>query len=115
MFERLALPGLDRGARFDLLATLGRLGVYDLRAGALGFGGNDSVTLAAKRMLGIGDPMLLERRAADLAEACGLPLEALDVGCSTGSGAPGRRWAWRRTTEPDPPRWTSARAALGLD
>ena len=27
VFERMALPGLQRGARFDLLATLGRLGV----------------------------------------------------------------------------------------
>ncbi len=80
VFERLALPGLNRGARFELLASLGRLGVYELRAGALGLGGNDPVTLAAKRILGIGDPMLLERRAADLADACGLPLEALDVG-----------------------------------
>ena len=31
-------------------------------------------------MLGIGDTLLLERRAADLATACGLPLDALDVG-----------------------------------
>ena len=34
-FERLALPGLHRDARFDLLVTLGRLGVYDMRAGSL--------------------------------------------------------------------------------
>jgi hypothetical protein len=80
VFERLALPGLHRGARFDLLASLGRLGVYELRGAALGLGGNDPVTLAAKRVLGIGDPMLLQRRAADLAQAAGLPLEALDVG-----------------------------------
>ncbi len=80
VFERLALPGMDRGARFDLLATLGRLGVYELHGGAVGFGGNDLVTIAAKRVLGIGDTMLLERRAADLAAACELPLEALDLG-----------------------------------
>ncbi len=79
-FERLALPGMHRGARFELLTSLGRLGVYDLRAGSLGLGGNDSVTLAAKRVLGIGDPLLLERRAAELAAACDLPLEALDLG-----------------------------------
>lgn len=78
-FERLALPGLDRGPRFDLLVTLGRLGVYQLRADALHLGGSDVVTLGAKRILGIGEPMLLERRAAALADACGLPLEALDV------------------------------------
>jgi len=35
--------------------------------------------VAAKRVFGIGDPFLLERRAADLAEACQVPLEALDL------------------------------------
>jgi hypothetical protein len=78
--ERFALPGLARDARFDLLVTLGRLGVYELRAGALAFGGSDEVTLAAKRALGIGDSLLLERRAGQLAEGTGVPLEALDLG-----------------------------------
>ena len=95
VFERLALPGFDRGARFDLLVTLGRVGVYELRAARLAFGGADPVTLAAKRVLGIGDPMLLERRAADLADACGLPLEALDTGF----------YNWER----------GSRAGLGID
>lgn len=95
VFERLALPGLDRGARFDLLVTLGRVGVYELRAAQLALGGTDPVTLAAKRVLGIGDPMLLERRAADLADACGLPLEALDTGF----------YNWER----------GSRAGLGID
>ena len=75
----MALPGLHRGARFDLLVTLGRLGLYDLRAGALQLVGADEVTVAAKRALGIGDRLLLERRAAQLAEGCGVPLEALDL------------------------------------
>ena len=79
-FERLALPGLHRDARFDLLTTLGWLGVYELRAGALELGGENEVTLAAKRALGIGDSLLLERRAAELARSCEVPLEALDVG-----------------------------------
>jgi hypothetical protein len=80
VFERLGLPGFDRGPRFDLLTTLGHLGVYAVQPGALAFGGSDTVTLAAKRLLGIGDTMLLERRGADLAGACGLPLDTLDVG-----------------------------------
>lgn len=79
-FERLALPGMHRDARFDLLVTLGRLGVYEMRAGTLQLGGPDQATIAAKRALGIGDPLVLERRAAQLAEACGVPLEALDLG-----------------------------------
>lgn len=79
-FERLALPGFQRDARFDLLVTLGCLGVFELRPGMLAFGGSDEVTLAAKRAFGIGDPMLLERRAEQLARACGVPLAALDLG-----------------------------------
>jgi len=79
VFERLALPGLHRGARFDLLVTLGRLGRYDVRAGELFLGGDDPVSVAAKRVFGIADKLLLERRAAALAEACEVPLEALDL------------------------------------
>jgi hypothetical protein len=79
-YERLALPGLHRDARFDLLVTLGRLGVYDMQAASLALGGANDVTVGAKRAFGIGDPLLLERRAADLAQACGLPLEPLDLG-----------------------------------
>jgi len=80
-FERLALPGLHRSARYELLVTLGRLGVCDVRAGALQFsgGGDDPVVVAAKRVFGIGDPLLLERRAADLAGAADVPIEALDL------------------------------------
>jgi hypothetical protein len=96
-FERLALPGLHRDARFDLLVTLGSLGVFELRAGTLALGGSDDVTLAAKRAFGIGDAMLLERRAEQLASACGVPLAALDVGL----------YNWDRPAE-------SARATLGL-
>jgi hypothetical protein len=80
VYERLALPGVDRGVRFDLLVTLGCTGVYELAAGSLHLGGSDPVTLAAKRMLGIGDPLLLERRAAELASAFQAPLQALDLG-----------------------------------
>ena len=79
-FERLSLPGLHRDARFDLLVTLGRLGVYDMRGASLALGGVNDVTVGAKRAFGIGDPMLLERRASDLAQACSIPLEALDLG-----------------------------------
>lgn len=78
LYERLALPGLHRDARYELLLILGRLGVYELRPDALHFGGENVVTVAAKRVLGIGDPILLERRAAEFAAACELPIEALD-------------------------------------
>jgi hypothetical protein len=80
-FERLALPGVNRAARFDMLATLGAAGRYPLRADALGLSAeDDDTTEAAKRVLVSGDRMLLERRARDLANATGLPLASLDRG-----------------------------------
>jgi hypothetical protein len=114
VYERLALPGLTRDVRFELLVLLGRSGVYELRAGRLMLGGENEVTWAAKRGLGIGDPLLLERRAADLAAACGAPLEALDLafhnwgsGTRTGAGLP-------LDSEPDPDVLAQAQDALGL-
>jgi hypothetical protein len=114
VFERLALPGLHRDARFDLLVTLGRVGVYELRAGTLELGGANEATTAAKRALGIGDTLLLERRAADLAEAAGIPLEALDLGLH--NWGVGRRitMGLEPGAEPDPDALESTRAALGL-
>jgi hypothetical protein len=82
VFERLALPGLHRAARFDLLVTLGRTGRYDLRGASLMMRGApvaDDASVAAKRVFGIADPMLIDRRAAALAEACEVPFEALDL------------------------------------
>jgi hypothetical protein len=113
-FERMAFPGMHRDARYDLLVTLGRTGVYELRGGALFFGGENETTVAAKRALGIGDPMLLERRAAELAEACAVPLEALDLGLGNwGTGE--RLYAGLPAAfEPDGLVADRARAALGL-
>ncbi|MGI8507460.1 MAG: hypothetical protein ACR2MK_11795 [Solirubrobacteraceae bacterium] len=112
--ERLALPRFPRGARFDLLTTLGRLGLYEMRAGALALGGTDEVTLAAKRVLGIGDPLLLERRAAELASACELPLEALDVGLYNWGQGTRAMLGMDASVQADPVARETARAALGL-
>jgi hypothetical protein len=113
-FERLALPGLHRDARFELLMTLGCLRVYDLKAGSLALGGPGDVTVGAKRAFGIGDPLLLERRAAELAQACGIPLEALDLGLynwQRGERATiGLGGGW----EPEPEALGSIHAALQL-
>lgn len=79
VFERLALPGLHRDARFELLLSLGALGLYELEPSSLAFGGADAVTLGAKRAFAIGDQLLLDRRAAALADACGVPLGAVDL------------------------------------
>jgi hypothetical protein len=80
-FERLALPGFGRAARYELLLLLGRLGVFALRPWSLQLAAEplDPTVVAAKRALGIGDPLLLQRRAADLATGVGVPIEALDL------------------------------------
>jgi hypothetical protein len=114
VFERLSLPGFPRDARFELLTVLGHLGVYELRPGALQLGGTGSVTTGAKRALGIGDPMLLERRAAQLAEASGLPLEALDLGFYNWERGSRATAGMGLAAEPDPAALETARAALGL-
>ncbi|MGI8730053.1 MAG: hypothetical protein ACR2LK_08715, partial [Solirubrobacteraceae bacterium] len=78
VFERLAVAGFGRAGRYDLLVTLGLLGVVDVRASTLQLAG-DEATVAAKRVFGIGDRMLLERRARELADAAEVPIAALDL------------------------------------
>jgi hypothetical protein len=79
VFERLALPGLHRRARYDLLVTLGALGRYPLSAPSLLLGEDDTVSRAAKRVFGIGDRLTLERRAKQLADAAQVSIAALDL------------------------------------
>jgi hypothetical protein len=85
VLERIALPGFARGARYELLMLLGALDAYDLQAASLHFSGGraggaeDPATLAAKRVFAIGDPLLLDRRAASLAEAVGVPVGSLEL------------------------------------
>ena len=106
VFERLALPGLSRATRFELLVTLGTAGVYELEAGELALGGDDdATTAAAKRVLASGDKMLLERRARELADTAAVPLAALDRGLALW-GAP--------NAELDAGAPATVRAALGL-
>jgi hypothetical protein len=84
IFERLTLPGLGRMGRYELLLTLGRVGLCELHAETLCFvgapgGHGDLTTLAAKRVFGIGDQMHLEHRAKELAGAMEVAVEALDL------------------------------------
>jgi hypothetical protein len=86
VFERLALPGMTRAARYELLCLLGSLGLFALQADSLHLSGarggaatEDATTLAAKRVFAIGDPLLLERRARALAESIGVPIAALEL------------------------------------
>jgi hypothetical protein len=113
-FERLALQGFHRDARFDLLVTLGQLGAYEMSAATLELGGENEATLAAKRIFGIGDRMLLERRAAELANAVGLPIEALDVALYNWGRGARATLGMGDQGEPDPDALQSVRAALGV-
>ncbi|HST56840.1 MAG TPA: hypothetical protein VLJ42_13215 [Solirubrobacteraceae bacterium] len=88
IFERLTFPGFGRMGRYELLVTLGRLGMYELTpdslhiAAAAGPGAaaaNDHTPAAAKRIFAIGDPLSIERRAVALAGALSVPLAALDL------------------------------------
>jgi hypothetical protein len=114
-FERLGgVRGLDRDTRYELLTLLGRLGVYELRPGKLFLSGENEATWAGKRALGIGDPLLLERRAGDLARASNVPIEALDLalhnwgsGTRNGGGLP-------EDAEGDAVLLEQAQSALGL-
>jgi hypothetical protein len=114
-FERLGtLASMDRGPRYDLLVTLGRLGVHAVRGERLHVGGEDRVTLGAKRILGIGDPLLLERRAAELAQAAQLPVEALDLGFFNWECGERFTGGLDPAIAADPASVDAARVALGL-
>ena len=85
VFERLTLPGLGRAGRYELLVTVGRVGLCELCADSLHLAGaagaelGELVTVGAKRVFGIGDPLHLEPRAQALAAAAAVPIEALDL------------------------------------
>jgi hypothetical protein len=115
VYERLALPGMHRDARFELLVSLGQLGVFGLEAASLHVGGADEVTVAAKRALGIGDPMLLARRSAALAEACQVPLAALDLALYSWGVGTRAHGGLPPGAEPDDAMVERCRSALGLD
>lgn len=115
-YERLSLPGFGRAPRFELLVLLGHLGVIDLRASSLQLAGepSDPAVLAAKRVFGIGDPLLVGRRAGELATAAGVPLAAFDLALRNfGAATPADRVTAGATAEPDPERAAALRALLG--
>jgi hypothetical protein len=105
VFERLALPGMGRGSRFELLVGLGAAGRCEVAADGLHPGKEeDATTIAAKRVLVSGDRMLLERRAAELASGCGVRLGALDRALAV----------WGRGDAPATEAPAGIRSALGL-
>jgi hypothetical protein len=73
----------------------------------------DPVVLAAKRVLGIGDAINLERRASELARGTGVPLAALDLALfNFGAPEDGRATMGARRAA-DPERRAAIGRALG--
>jgi hypothetical protein len=115
-FERLALPGLRRAARYEFLLLCGRLGVVDLEPSSLQMGREtDATVLAAKRVFGIGDAINLHRRAADLAAEAGVPIGALDLALLNWARPQSERiTAGTPDVEPDAARREHLAAVLGV-
>jgi hypothetical protein len=116
LFERLALPGFGRAGRVELLVSLGRLGLAEIEPAELRLGAeaSDAATVAAKRVFGIGDGFLLERRATDLAEAAQVPLSALDLALFNFGQPEQARATMGSTAEPDAGLCEQVERALGL-
>ncbi|MHB8233438.1 MAG: hypothetical protein ACYDHT_02165, partial [Solirubrobacteraceae bacterium] len=119
LFERVALPGLARGARYELLMLLGALGAYELQADSLHFSAarsndaEDPATLAAKRVFAIGDPLLLDRRAGALADAIDGPVGSLELALANW-GVGDRATLGFSALAPDADTLARARGALAL-
>lgn len=103
-FERLALPGLTRAARYELLVLCSWLGVAEITAGSLLLSEpTDPAMLAAKRVFGMGDALILRRRSGELAQALDVPVEALDLALVNWAQPPGTaRVTAGSRAQPDP-------------
>jgi hypothetical protein len=75
---------------------------------------DDATTLAAKRVFGIGDKLLLERRARELAEAARLPIEALDLALFNWAAPDGGRATMGSRAAAHGEQRDAVAAALGL-
>ena len=115
-FERLSLPGFGRAPRYELLVILGRLGVFDVRPWSLQLSARRARphVVASKRVLGIGDPLLLQRRAAELATGVGVPIEALDLALANWPRPEGERITAGATVGVEGPLRDAIGAALGV-
>ena len=74
-------------------------------------------TMAAKRIFGIGDPLLIGRRAGELAAEAGIGLTAFDLGLQNWGAPDGERVAAGSSlpAEPDPTVRAPIAAALRVD
>ncbi|HEX2086824.1 MAG TPA: hypothetical protein VHF89_14185, partial [Solirubrobacteraceae bacterium] len=107
--------GFPRAGRFELLASLGRLGLVDVTPPDLQLGeATDQAVIAAKRVFGIGERFLMERRAAELAEAADVPLDAFDLALFNFGQSEDARATMGSTAEPDAELQARIEQALGL-
>lgn len=115
-FERLALPGLGRTPRRELLTILRFTGLVDVRATTLQIPVDqlDAPVAAAKRIFGIGEPRELRHRVARFADELGVPFEALDLAFVNWARPPSQpRIAAGAQTGGDAERAALLRDALG--
>ncbi len=116
VYERLGtVAGIGRG-RYDLLTVAGRLGLAAVDAPSLQAVGNDATTVAAKRVFGIGDSLLIDRRAIELATEAEVPVAALDLALANLDRPAGqaRMTVGASPEATDADAWARAAAALGL-
>ena len=115
VFERLSLPGFPRAGRFELLVSLGRLGLVDVSPPDLQLGeATDQAVIAAKRVFGIGERFLMERRAADLAAEADVPLDAFDLALFNFGQPENRRATMGSAVSPDEALRDRVERALGV-
>lgn len=120
-FERLGLPGFGRPQRVEFLVLAHHLGIVELDPWTLHLSAatpTDPVGLAAKRLLGIGDPVLLQRRQRELAHGVDVPVEALDLAFYNWNSPPpsdgSERYRAGSQAEIDPDQRERIARALGL-
>jgi len=117
-FERLAFSSFGRPQRMEFLVLAHRLGLVELDPWTMHLSAataTDPVALGAKRLLGIGDPVLLQRRQRELAHGIDVPIEALDLGLYNWNApmdAP--RVKAGATVDADPAERKRIASALGL-
>lgn len=83
-YRALALPGLNRDARYEFLVTLGTFGLLDVAPWSLlldsSRSGRDPLSVAAKRAFLTGDAVLIQRRFGAFVRALGVSVAACDLG-----------------------------------
>lgn len=117
-YERLALAGFGRVPRYEFVTLAGALGLIDATPQSLLLADATATpTMAAKRIFGIGDPLLIGRRAGELAAEAGIGLAAFDLALQNWGRPEGERITAGSAlpAEPDAERRAPIAAALRVD